>query len=470
MAAEDDTLRQLITMHDHQLGRLKEYDAYYEGEQPLSYMHPELIQQLEGQVRQVVIAWPQLVIDAVEERLDIEGFRRPKKSAADDDLWAMWQRNDMDLGSQRAHLDALVLGRSYVTVGTPDEPDDPPLICDESALDMIATTDPRTRETAAALRRWCSNGGEQAAAMADMATLYLPNATITYSKDRAGAWTEGSRDTHDLGAVPVVPILNRARRKKPFGVSEMHAVLPLADAACKIATDMMVAANYHAIPRYWATGVSEDDFTDEQGNPISVWKAVTGRIAAVEGADAKLGAFPAADLSNFHQTLASLARLVSSLYGLPPHYLGYSTENPASAEGIKSSEARLEKRAERKQRSFEDGWEEVIRLAVRIQTGKWDKDLERLETIWRDPSTPTVAQKADAALKLYTTPGGPIVPLRQTREGLGYTPTQIELMESEDEKAAAQNPAVKIASAFAGADQGAPAPAPPPVPSGALAA
>jgi len=82
-----------------------------------------------------------------------------------------------------------------------------------------------------------------------------------------------------------------------------------------------------------------------------------------------------------------LARIVSSLYGLPAALLGYSTENPASAEGIKSSEARLEKRAERKQRSFGSGWEEVIRLAVRIQTGKWDKDLERLETIWRDPST-----------------------------------------------------------------------------------
>jgi len=44
-----------------------------------------------------------------------------------------------------------------------------------------------------------------------MATLYLPDATITYKKDRAGAWTEEKRDPHNLGAVPVVPILNRAR-------------------------------------------------------------------------------------------------------------------------------------------------------------------------------------------------------------------------------------------------------------------
>src|SRR3954452_10574027 len=98
MAAEDDTLRALIQLHDQQLEKLREFDAYYEGEQPLSYMHPELVQQLEGQVRQVVINWPQMVVDALEERLDIEGFRRPDQAEGDTALWEIWQDNDMDSG------------------------------------------------------------------------------------------------------------------------------------------------------------------------------------------------------------------------------------------------------------------------------------------------------------------------------------------------------------------------------------
>ncbi|XVV00758.1 hypothetical protein ACQPW3_25420 [Actinosynnema sp. CA-248983] len=48
-------------MHNAQFPELKLLDAYYEGEQPLSYMHPELIRRLDGRVRQVVIDWPQLV-------------------------------------------------------------------------------------------------------------------------------------------------------------------------------------------------------------------------------------------------------------------------------------------------------------------------------------------------------------------------------------------------------------------------
>lgn len=441
MATEEETLRKLISLHDKQLSQLKVWDAYYEGEQPLSYMHPELIQQLEGQVRQVIINWPQMIVDALEERLDIEGFRRPDQFSGDDDLWEVWQASDMDAGSQRAHIEALSLGRAYVTIGAGDSSDDPPIIVDETALDMFATTDPRTRKTAAAVRRWCAEEDPEPGKAADMATLYLPDATVTFGK-QGSDWVEQDRDDHRLGAVPVVEIVNRMRRKRRLGVSELKLVIPLSDAACKIATDMMVGANFHALPRYYATGVSESDFTDESGNPISVWKSVTGRIWSTEGENAKLGQFDASDLANFHKTLDALAQLVASLCGMPPHYLGFTTDNPASADAIRSSEARLVKRAERKQGMFDAGWEQVMRIADRIRTGAWDKSLLRLETDWRDPATPTVAQSADAAVKLYTTPPAPIVPLRWTRRRLGFNDVQIAQMEQEDAEAEARQQAM----------------------------
>jgi hypothetical protein len=433
MASENDTLQALIRLHDSQLDGLRKMDAYYEGEQPLSYMHPELVQQLEGQVRQVVINWPQMVVDAVEERLDIEGFRRPDHASGDDELWDIWQDNDLDAGSQRAHVEALSLGRSYVVVGAPDADGDAPVITDESALDMIASVDPRTREVSAAVRRWSDKDDQGPPQVANMATLYLPNATIHYRRDGTD-WSETGRDPHELGVVPVVPILNRSRRRKPYGVSELKLVTPLSDAACKIATDMMVGANFHALPRYYAAGVTEQDFTDDQGNPISVWKAVTGRIFATENEQAKLGTFPASDLSNFHKTLDALAQLVASLCGMPPHYLGFTTDNPASADAIRSSEARLVKRCERKQGMFDCGWEQVMRLAVRVLHGQWDEELTRLETAWRDPSTPTVAQVADAATKAYQ---AGIVPLRFTRRRLGFSDAEIAQMEEMDAQDAA---------------------------------
>ena len=42
-----------------------------------------------------------------------------------------------------------------------------------------------------------------------------------------------------------------------------------------------------------------------------------------------------------------------------------------------------------------------MRLALRIRDGVWNPRAVSLETRWRDPSTPTFAQKADAAVKLH---------------------------------------------------------------------
>jgi hypothetical protein len=74
-----------------------------------------------------------------------------------------------------------------------------------------------------------------------------------------------------------------------------------------------------------------------------------------------------------------------------------------------------------------------MRIALRLRDGDWSEEALSLETIWRDASTPTIAQKADAAQKLYV---AKIVPLRQTREDLGYTAVQIDRMEDEDGRVA----------------------------------
>lgn len=442
--SEVQWLEHLIGCHDKCKGALKTLNAYYEGTQPLSYMAPELQRELEETVRQVVINWPRLVVDAIEERLDVEGFRLPGEALADEELWRIWQANDLDEQSQQGHLDALVMKRAYVVVGSNETDPDTPIVTVESALDMYAEHDPRTRQIAAAVKRWSEGEGEEEV---EHATLYLPNATVWFVM-RDGNWVEDpehERDDHEMGEVPVEVLANRPRLKNRDGVSELADVIPLSDAACKIATDMMVSAEYHATPRRVAFGFGEEDFEDENGNKLSAFSRIIGRMWATsktvqEGADVKQ--FPEADLRNFHSTLGQLAQLVASLAGMPPHFLGQSTANPASADAIRSSEARLIKRAERKQRSWGGTWERVMRLVMRVRDGEWSPDARSMETIWRDASTPTVAQAADAAVKKHQ---AKIVPLRQTREDLGYTQAQITRMEEQDEQDA-QNALRRLAA------------------------
>lgn len=427
-------LNRLKRRHEAELPALRQLDDYYEGLQPLSYMHPELLKELDKRIRKVVVNWPRLIVDAVEERIDVEGFRRDTDSEADKGLWEMWQANDLDEASQQAHVDAMVMRRSFITVGANEDDKELPLITVESPLQMHVDIDPRTRKVRAALRHWCDDEAALDGQVREQyATLLLPDETIHYEFDQG--WTEVDRDEHGLGVVPVVPLVNRPRLMYPLGISELADIVPISDAACKIATDMMIAAEFHAIPRRWVFGADKEDFQDVDGNPLSTWSQLMGHLWANEKGPGEIvaGQFPESDLANFHNTINSLARLASSLSGLPPHYLGYSTENPASADGIRSSEARLVKRAERKERPWGGSWERAMRLAERIRDGEWNEKSRSLETIWRDASTPTEAAKADAVTKKKT---AGIIDDEQAWEDLGYTSTQRERMRKRKDAAA----------------------------------
>lgn len=442
--SEQDWVTYLSAVHDQEVKELKALNNEYELRAPRAYMHPEIFREIGDRLQQVVVAWPMLVVDSLEERLDVEGFRLPDSDAGDEDLWRVWQENNLDESSQLAHLDALVMKRAYVCVGTNEDDADTPIVTCESPLEVYADVDPRTRQVRAALRRYQSAGGNLARETEYLATLYLPDQTIYYERTgSSGQYDEVDRDQHDLGIAPITPLVNRSRLADWCGRSELSPILPLAHAANKIATDMMVAAEFVALPIRGVMGLSLADFEDAAGNKLTALQVMLGRLLAIPDDDgqAKTFEFTSANLSNFHETLNQLARLTASIAGLPAHYVGLTTENPPSADAIRSAEIRLIKRAERKQRPFGGTWERTNRIVRRFQTGDWDPDMKRLETIWRDPSTPTVAQKADAAVKLFNLPK-PIVPLRQTREDLGFSQAQIARMQEEDMLAEAQQAAM----------------------------
>lgn len=467
---ERDLITRLMTAHDIERPHLRALNAEYEMRSPRMYMHPEIQAELGDRIKQVVIAWPQLVVDALEERLDVEGFRLPKGDP-DDELWRVWQQNCADEQSQMATVDALTMRRSYIAVGTNEADAETPLITFESPLEVFADIDPRTRDVRSAIRVYGYGvyppDGQQAeqaivsGRLEKYATVYEPNRTSYY--DLTSDWKLLDRDEHGLGVVPIVPMVNRARLADWRGRSELDPILPLAHAANKLATDMMIAAEFVAVPLRGIFGASPTDFEDPEGNRVSPLQALMGRMLTVPDEEKIMRQFEfaSAQLSNFHDSIKQLAQLVASLAGLPPAFLGLATDQPPSADAIRASEARLVKRAERKQRAFGGAYERAMRIS-RLLVGDDDPKWLRLETIWRDASTPTVAEMADAAVKKYQ---GKIVPLRQTREDLQYTEAQISRMEAEDKATAAQNPLADIARGLA--DNRLPQPGQPePVPAG----
>jgi hypothetical protein len=370
----------------------------------------------------VIVNWPALTVDSLEERLDVEGFHLGQATSTDDRLWDWWQANDLDAESSLGHLDALVLGRSFVVVTAGASPNDPPIITVESARNMAATMDPATRTLAAAVRVWERADGRtntwEQEGLPTGAVLYLPGRNLHYRRVN-GVWRVQREDTFALNEVCVVPLVNRARLSDRNGVTEMRDVMELTDAACRSLTNLQAAQEFLAVPTRAVLGATESDFVDQDGNALPAWEAYIGRFLALGNEQAKLQQLPGADLRNFTEVINHYAQLVASVTGLPPQYLGQSTVNPASADAIRSSESRLVKRAERRARAFGETWERVMRLALRVM-GDADSAAQRLETVWRDPATPTYSAKADAVVKLFQSG---VLPQEAAWEQMGFSPT-----------------------------------------------
>ena len=460
---EDDVLshlRGVLTTGRTDLLRLNDY---YEGTQILEVLGMAVPPDLARFV--TFVNWPRITVDAVEERLDVEGFRLPDNDQADQDLWRIWQSNDLDEESQLAHVDALVFGKAFASVGTNEEDSKTPLITIESPLELVVDCDPRTRKTLSALRLYKKTndltGGNDA--QVEYATIYMPDSTV-WLQGRSGTGSSFEvvdRDDHNLGVVPVVQLTNRSRTAMRYGVSEICDVITLTDAVARALTNAQVATEVAAIPQRWAAGMSKGDFVDSNGNTLPVWKAYFGSVWSTNNPDAKFGQFSAAELSNFVGIVDMYAHLVAGITGIPVRYFGQNTANPPSAEGIRADEARLVKSAERKQRAFGGSWEEVMRIVRRFTDGMADTDLDQLETIWRDPATPTLAQQADATMKLVQ---AGILPIEAAWEDLGYSQTRIarlrEIRESEQADPTLERVARDLAS------MGSPQPVPNGVPPG----
>ena len=469
MALSDDESEILARLYG-QLTRaqrpIRALDAYYNGRQRVEQLGlaipPELRQFL------TIVDWCGSYVDAIEERNDLEGFRLPGETDADEDLWRIWQENDLDEESQLAHLDALALGRSFVTVGAgdTDRPDgegdeedrDPttPLVTVESPREMAVELSPRTRRVSAAAKVYQDGTTKRA-------TLYLPEQTIWLERVNA-RWQEEDRDEHGLGVVPVVPLVNRPRTARREGRSEMERVIPLADAAARALTNAQLATEVMAIPQRYVLGATKGDFVDKDGNVLTTWEAYFGAVWALQNKDAKVGQFTAADLANFKTIVDHYASLVASVTGLPMRYLGQSTTNPPSAEGIRADESRLIKTCERRQRSWGGSWERVMRLVRRIMDGKWDPKLAQMETLWRDPATPTRAQQADAAVKLVQ---AGILPVEAAWEDMGYSTVRRTKLRALRDAEQARDPLNDIARGLAGGNP--PEPPADPVPADAVA-
>lgn len=411
-------LKDLLQRLEEPAHRYADLDRYYEGKQPLAFLAPEAKLALGNRFGRMASNIPRLAVTALAERLRITGFSDPS-------IWADWIRCDMDQLSGVAHREALLLGDSFVWVWT--DQFGRPRVTVESAKQVAALTDPGSRTIYAAIKRW-----EDPNRKTTEAVMLLPEVIVRIRANHQGAVANGFERIEEianpLGVVPVVNLRNTDRILGDWGTSEIEDLKPLVDGLNKSLADMMVSSEVAARPRRWATGVElvEEPVLDDDGQEIGTVETnpiPEGHRAMIsENPDAKFGQLPAADLAAYEASVRVILGQVMAVSTLPAHYVGVFSDNPASADALRAAEASLTARAEARQQTFGRAWEQVARLIVAVREGRDPALIEDIRVEWCDAATRSVAQEADAVVKLFQ---AGILPAPYALAKLGYPDDEI---------------------------------------------
>jgi hypothetical protein len=434
------------------------FDAYYRGEHPLPWLPEQARDEFRRILRMTRSNYMGLVCDAKAERIQVEGFRvaedrRGLPDDPDDELWRIWQENDLDLGSDQAFLEAIVGGCSYLLVAP--NPQDPatPIITVEHASQAIVEYEPGSsrRVAAAGLKVWDDDWTGRL-----MATLYLPGAVHKFETERprvAGAAVRLNWDLrrlggaqavirNPLGIVSLVELANNPRLLTG-GRSLLADVTDIQDRINKTIADRLITQDFGAFPQKWLFGWPQEDAAGAATDPIDIGR---DRIVSTDAVEATAGQWAAAPLDPYSAAKREDIKDIASRTRTPAQDL-LGEMNNVNGETLKASQAGHVAVVKQMCRYFGEGLERTMRLAQRA--AGLPPSLA-METVWANPEYRTEGELTDATLKKRE---GRIISVRQAREDLGYSVTQIKRLEQDDADEANDPLLERIARDLTGGDR-----------------
>jgi hypothetical protein len=430
VASPEWWLRRLHKQIANRCEMVELFDAYYRGDHPLPWLAAQARDEFRRILRMTRSNYMGLVVDTTAERLQIEGFRLPGQENADPEMWRLFQANHLDGDSDKGMLEALIGGTSY-TLTQPNGTETPDIFIEHASQAVVAyEPGSNRRKRAAGLKLWVDDWTGRL-----NATLFLPgwvykfDAAVPKGEVRPESLLWSRREVageswpvrNSLGVVPLVELPNNPRLLTG-GVSELADVIDVQDRINKTLADRLVTQDFGAFPQKWASGYPDEDDAGNPTDPIDIGR---DRIVTTDVAETKFGQWDAAPLDPYSAAKREDVKDIASRTRTPAQYLLGEMSN-VNGETLKASESGLVAKVRQRQRSFAEGFEETMRLAF-LAAGR--EVPASIETIWRNPEFRTEGETTDAAIKRVA---AGLADIRQGREDVGYSATQITNMEQRE--------------------------------------
>lgn len=233
----------------------------------------------------------------------------------------------------------------------------------------------------------------------------------------------GPERENPMGVVPLVEYRSRPKLDGTPQPELSRSVLIQQDRLNYRLFNSVVVGEYQSYPQRVAIGIEID--TDEAGNPVNPLKAGPERVWTLqpseEGGTPTVTQLSAADLTQHIKVVEHEIKLMASISKTPLYSLAGDLVNVGADTVTALNEARIYK-IKRHQLEFGEATEEVARLTL-VAVG--NDELAELaltaEVTWANPELLSLAQRADAALKLSSI-GYPFEAIAQI---MGETKTRI---------------------------------------------
>ena len=283
------------------------------------------------------LGWCSKAVDSMADRLVFREFEDDNLGMGD-----IFQMNNQDVLIDSAILGALISSCDFVYVSKDGNDVRLQVIDGSNATGIMDTNTMMLKEGYAVLDR-------DSFGMATTEAHFTREATVIYRN--------GKLDSIFNNPAPyplLIPMVNRPDAKRPFGHSRIsRACMSIVGAAVRTAKRSEIAAEFYSYPQKYATGLSED------AEKMDKWKAAMSTMIVFEkdedGDKPTLGQFQQASMSPHSEQMRMWAGLFAGETGLTLDDLGFPSQNPSSAEAIKSSHETLRLMARKAQRDFSVG-------------------------------------------------------------------------------------------------------------------
>ena len=375
----------------------------------------------------LALGWAAKGVDGLARRCNLEKMVWPTGDLDSLGMSELADGNFLFSEFNQAETDSLLHGVSYLITTQGMEGEPKALVHAKDALNATGDWNVRTRSLDSLLSITARHEEKVTGFI-----LYLPDLTVSASKDSSGWSVE--RQTHSWG-VPAEPLVYRPRSSRRMGKSRItRPVMGHQDSALRALVRLEAHMDIYTIPKMIMLGADESIFKNADGSPKASWQVALGRALGIPDDEeasnprADVKQFPAESPAPHLAQLNALAKLMARETDLPDSDFALTDmANPTSADAYGASRENLIAEAE----GAMDDWSVAIRRTVTrslaIQNGfeAVPREWAGIAPKWRSPLYLSRAAAADAGAKQI----GAVPWLAETDVGLellGLDAQQIE--------------------------------------------